>query len=136
MNINEISVDNWVQVGTHQYYQVEEIRKDGNEYRIYLKGTSAFATLTEVKPISLTPEFLLKNGFEEETDYYGYKVYSCLTEEYQLYVRLKESNYTKGRYSFIHIEYGCISFDELPIDSVHELQNILISCKIEKNIEV
>ena len=36
MNINEISVDNWVQVGTHQYYQVEEIRKDGNEYRIWV----------------------------------------------------------------------------------------------------
>lgn len=85
-----------------------------------------------LNPIPLTPEILEKNDFEKQwQDNYEY-----FNDDENLNITFhpKSSNYTNGAYDYIDIEKGCLTINEMPIVFVHELQQVLRLCKIEKEI--
>lgn len=87
--------------------------------------------------IEIVAEILEKNGFEKQQGYIG-SVFAFDDDDKDAHVIIhpKEDNYTRGAYTYIHIEHGCLSLDELPIEYIHELQHALRLCKIDKEINL
>ena len=123
MNAKELQIGDWVRlVGNELHsYQIEEIRKEHDIYRYFLKDTKVFATEDEIEPIPLTPEILEKNGF----------VYSDIPfwqswQQFGLSIYGTTENY--------HINCGMnVSMN---VSNVHQLQHALKLCGIEKKIEL
>ena len=87
-----------------------------------------------VEPIPITKEILEKNGFEKRwQDNYEY-----FNDDEGLNITFhpKSSNYTNGAYDYIDIEKGCLTINEMPIEFVHQLQQVLRLCGIKKEIEL
>jgi hypothetical protein len=88
-----------------------------------------------IKPITLTPEILKKNGFERENLITSYNHYTGIDNR----VSLNDDFYyinSRDVWS-VHVDsedYCTIANCELTY--VHELQNILRLCKIDKEIVV
>ena len=87
----------------------------------------------EGEPIPLTPEILEKIGFEKRANYFVYD-----EDDGNSYIVLypKETNYTEGSYTYVDIDWGCVSIRELPLESLHELQHVLRLCGIKKEIKL
>ena len=130
MEAKDLMIGDWVQI----CYRDRKVKVTA----IYdeLIDTSSVSPLMkdEYEPIPLTDEILKKNGFEKEI---GAKevVFTCDDDDknYRLVIHPKETNYC-GIYTYIHIDAGCISIEELPLEYVHELQHALRLCGIEKEI--
>lgn len=94
-------------------------------------------TLEELLPIPLTEEILLASGFKKEKgaieDVF---TFDDEDESVRLVIHPKETNYTRGCYTYINIERGCISIDELPIEYVHELQHALRLCGLGEIVSI
>lgn len=123
MKANELSckdlmIGDWVMINPISYYQVEQIRVEFGELRIYLKGTEVFATENEIIPVPLTPEILKKNGF----------TYIIVLGE----VAPKLENFELDN----HWEGDGYSWNDIPLLYVHQLQHALRLCGIDKNIEL
>lgn len=90
-----------------------------------------------IEPIPLTQEILEKNGFEKQQGYIG-SVFAFDDDDKDAHVLIhpKEDNYTRGAYTYIHVEHGCLSLDELPLEYIHELQHVFKLCGIEKEINL
>lgn len=87
-----------------------------------------------IEPIPLTKEILEKNGFEKRwQDNYEY---FDDDEGLNITFHPKSSNYTNGAYDYIDIERGCLTINEMPIEFVHQLQQVLRLCGIKKEIEL
>ena len=145
MKANELMIGDWVLLDmnwaeddqmyarlNYQPYQIER----GEDIDL-AQETNCIGDADAYQPIPLTTEILSKNGFEAEKAYYGF-VYFYDDDDNSLRIVFhpKESNYTRGAYSYIHIDCGCVTIDELPIQYVHELQHALRLCGIEKEIEL
>lgn len=78
---NELRIGNWVNVQPHnQYAQIIEIKSGRPDNRDFVRISSPdldtqFAVeISQIKPIPLTEEILLKAGFEKDTgEFYLYK---------------------------------------------------------------
>lgn len=85
-----------------------------------------------LEPVKITPELLIENEFELE---HGalYDLYSWEDCEYgyRIVFHPKEGNYTRGGYNYIHMDVGCITIEELPVEYVHELQHAFRLCGID-----
>lgn len=94
-------------------------------------------TLEELLPIPLTEEILLTSGFKKEKgaieDVF---TFDDEDESTRLVIHPKETNYTHGAYTYIHIDRGCISIEELPIEYVHELQHALRLCGLGEIVSI
>lgn len=138
MKANELMIGDWVMINPISYYQVEQIRVEFGELRIYLKGTEVFATENEIMPIPLTPEILEKNGiFKHKFEGHLEECYSTSanpisneqfilweeTDRFELVLRHIVDNLT---YSALRCK----------VRYVHELQHALRVCGIEKTIEL
>ena len=127
MKANELSckdlmIGDWVMINPISYYQVEQIRMEFGELRIYLKGTEVFATENEIMPIPLTPEILEKNGWiyiAEDKVFYSENLKGELPWIYYITDGTNEIFRMKD---FFNLQY------------VHELQHALRLCGIEKEI--
>ena len=134
MKANELMIEDWVMINPISYYQVEQIRIEFGELRIYLKGTEVFATENEIIPIPLTPEILEKNGFIRDM-FYGEWQFDLDTFPFNFpfsVVQRKNNSWYLGRE-----EIGIAHNREIiDISYVHELQHALRLCGIEKEIEL
>jgi hypothetical protein len=132
MKAKELMIGDWVMINPISYYQVEQIRMEFGELRIYLKGTEVFATENEIMPIPLTPEILEKNGFEMVYDEYKLPNYRI---KWKSYTNLFFTVFTGVDGYWNHVGFGVI-IGGVPatLDYVHQLQHALRLCEIEKEI--
>lgn len=93
-----------------------------------------YLRLNEVQPIPITPEFLERNGLRHKEEYEKYE----WSEGYvEIWVILGDSGEEGEKQNVIHIEDGRRGIPKChhnTIAFVHELQNALRLCKIEKEI--
>lgn len=137
MKANELSckdlmIGDWVMINPISYYQVEQIRMEFGELRIYLKGTEVFATENEIMPTPITPEILEKNGFvtnDEQGNWNGYRIYSLFNTNKSCIFMLKL--YEKD--SIVEISLDMSPY-YIVFKFVHQLQHALRLCGIEKEI--
>lgn len=127
MNIKELMIGDWVNVAIEGYdnpTQIKEIRsfsvkvtQDEKDYGSIL-----------IQPIPLTPEILEKNGFVTHRNI-GY-----VLEDYNGNVIVYDFFEHKLK---ILVEYNVV-FEQRYFDdiAVHQLQNILRLCEVEKEIEL
>lgn len=125
MKANELMIGDWVMINPISYYQVEQIRVEFGELRIYLKGTEVFATENEIMPIPLTPEILEKNGFD------GVSVYNWSDDIYLVSLY----HWDIGKWEVVIYNLDRDQFIiRLYITYVHQLQHALRLCGINKEI--
>ena len=144
MDIRELMIGDWV------FYKNEPIMvygiNDSNDDRINYEddgyGGCSYICADEVSPIPLTVEILEKNGFKKKRNLYG-QIHFCYTENDDIYCNcnIEPQNHIMNNEFFVHVEQyshrvknshsgefiGYILY-------VHELQNILRSARIEKEI--
>lgn len=134
----DLMIGDWVMINPISYYQVEQIRMEFGELRIYLKGTEVFATENEIMPIPLTPEILEKNGFVANKHVYPYPYYEYINEEHKLKVgfTFPQGNRTSYKEPWVYIDSEHAFVEHLPCVFVHQLQHALRLCGIEKTIEL
>ena len=135
LTCNQLMVGDWLKHANGKFYQVTRIDALSNGGIHYACGTPhLWEYNNKFEPIPLTDQILLINGFEHVNG-----VYTLWDDEYDddfVEVKLKDTNYTNGAYTFVNIERGCISITELPIQYVHELQHVLKVCGIDEEIIV
>ena len=126
MTQDELMVGNWVRYKGHAY-QIEEISRPTQRVSLAAPRAVRFAEIKDLEPLPLTKDILLRSDFEvdEEDENNLYMEYDGMW-----WVRWhpKETNYTRGSFSYVDIEHGCVTLTELPCDSVHELQNAMALC--------
>jgi len=109
-------------------YVVDVLNKNGYNVQLYLN---------EIKPIPITPEILEKNGWEQSNiDVVDDDVqYGCAYGSFYVTwwrkVKLL-SCYFEDNSAGLHYEM----ISEMPIKYVHQLQNALRLCGIDKEIEL
>lgn len=108
-------------------FRVEQITKrkvgyhaEPDESRTY------YLTLSECQPISITPEFLERSGFEKAGSLYYLK---SLNKRYP-YLFIIEYNIVNN---YLLVNDGLIP---MPILYVHQLQHVLRLCGVEKEITI
>ena len=123
MKANELMIGDWV------------------DYRgIYNRVAPAdfchFEWIDEIRPIPLTPEILEKNGFLANKHVYPYPYYEYVVEENKLKVgfAFPQGNRTSYKEPWVYIDSERVFIEHLPCVFVHELQNALRLCGIEKEI--
>ena len=121
MKLGDIKIGNWV-VDNGKYAQITGITCDGNiETTVNEKSN-----IELVEPIPLTQEILKKNGWSHDT--YDNESYDNEDAE-MLSLWVGED----GRNAWWwHAGFELV----IPINYVHQLQNALALCEIEKEIEL
>lgn len=101
------------------------------------KTDSHWCNIEDVEPILLTPEILEKNGFIANKHVYPYPYYEYINEENKLKVgfAFPQGNRTSYKEPWIYIDSKNV-FVVLPCVFVHQLQQILRFCRIEKEIMI
>jgi len=136
MKANELMVGDWVYstfcdkpckvVGVEQY--------ESGYANVKVTNVSGAKDINSLTPISLTPEILEKNGFEKVYDKYKLPNY-----------RIKWKSYTDFYFTvFTGVDgyWNPIGLNVIiggvpaTVDYVHQLQNVLRLCEIEKEIEL
>ena len=102
--------------------RVKWIEEDGT------KEDWPHVSTTDLSPIPLTPEILEKNGFVKILK----KVYEFCTDDYRI-LWPTDNNNTLAVNSYF-AKYGILSKQN--IDYVHQLQQALRVCEIDKEIEL
>lgn len=122
MKAKELMIGDWIMINPISYYQVEQIRMEFGELRIYPKDTEVFVTENEIMPIPLTPEILEKNGFEKWDD--GW----CTYDQENTGIEVAWVG------TILKIGGECGNLELPAVMYIHELQHALRLCKIEKEI--
>lgn len=109
--------------------------KDGLVYGNSENG-SHWCTIEKVEPISITSEILEKNAFVANTNVYPYPYYEYINEEEKVKVgfAFPQGNRTSYKDPWIYIDSENIFIEHLPCSFIHQLQQILRFCGIEKEI--
>jgi len=135
MKATELMIGNWVycRESTCQGHRVDFVNEMDSEVGV----DGEILDLDMVFPSLLTPEILEKNGFVNRHTI-G-ELYRCdirLDDEIGgEYISLNYYLYNKLLSIKLAKDYStCPSVSDLPIQYVHELQNALTLCKIEKEI--
>ena len=131
MKANELQIGDWVQIVEPCKYagaigRVKTLidhKDDENTYfKVFLKNNTIHIGIEDIcsddiRPISLTPEILEKNGFTKESrENYVDKLQYCILTD-GLWIDISGENFFEGK-----LEY------------VHQLQHALRLCEIEKEI--
>ena len=122
MKATELMINNWVLYGT-RYAIVKRIATDRCYILVSINKREELVeeTYDNIDPILLTPEILEKNGFTIR----GFYAESYI-EDWQII--------SDGGCLAVRSECGwCI---DIPCRYVHELQNVLCFCRIEKEITI
>ncbi len=129
MKTEKLMFNDWVYNKNDKFktpFQVKKIDKN-----TVMDENGCYSNLVDIRPIPLTPEILEKNGFINDK---GIFVYEDETKVVTFFS--KENNRPYCNYSFINIDCGCVTLNELPIEYVHELQHAFRLCGIEKEVEL
>lgn len=91
----------------------------------------------EIKPISLTPEILEKNGFESHNDCQHFK--GLLLDDFAIEISFWDTSTTlrigKKCDDMLRVGYDWL-INGVPINCVHTLQHALRLCGIDKEIKL
>lgn len=142
INIKELSVGNWIKIsGTP--VQILGIRTESQVYVLETEEADyAYAIDADIEPIEITPEILEKNGFvndfyidEAVADYHFVRL-----EGYSLHIKELQQGgddalvtYCNGSVNIATELHGEINKE---IHFVHQLQNALTLCGINKEIRL
>ena len=122
MKTTDLMIGDWVDYnGTYQ--QVEEIYSFDN--RVYLSEDED-VDCPDIYPIPLTSDLLLANGFTSIPDLFGF-----LSADGRISIDPSVPNYPRKWYAHIDNE-DFQSIASCDIDYLHQLQNLLTICGIEK----
>lgn len=142
MRAEELMIGDWVQVShvdkIGKIYRIDAANGIGNEYAAVIDGDFDCADL---RPISLTPEILEKNGFKKENggkimgfniaDSYKL-VYQGRTNFDKFWINIQDFGESKKWYIKINGHFDISGY----INDVHELQHALKLCGINIEIEL
>lgn len=126
INIKELSIGNWIKIsGTP--VQILGIRTESQVYVLETEEADyAYAIDADIEPIEITPEILEKNGWEVRVnDINPKKWFAYLVEEDALIVKGSDL-----------VTLTTNTGKEIPFRYVHQLQNALTLCGIDKEIEL
>lgn len=122
MNAKELMIGNWVKTKTNKYGTINELNTDC--LLTTLHGVNGCWSYDSIEPIPLTVEILEKNGWSH--DIYDNESYDNEDAE-MLSLWVGED----GRNAWWwHAGFELV----IPINYVHQLQNALALCGIEKEI--
>jgi hypothetical protein len=144
MELNELQNGDWVEVSgiPRQIKLIDDcinhkiiahgVNKDGRTIAYVGKLTE------EVKPISLTPAILEKNGFLANRHVYPYPYYELIDKEHKLKIgfAFPQGNRTSYKEPWVYIDSENVFVEHLPCMFVHQLQHALRVCGIKKEIEL
>ncbi len=141
MNPNELMIGDWV-LYKREPYQIRElgiygVNRDGEDYPAVCIGKSTGIGLiverNKIKPISLTPEILEKNGFSHIM--YSDAYYSIMIGD--TYVELRKYENMAVWFNWEENNDGVYADYILPMpEFVHQLQHALRICGVGKEIEL
>ena len=131
MKANELMIGDWVLDG-NVYVQVTSITCDGNVETTH----NEHSNIELIEPIPLTKEILEKNGFVANKHVYPYPYYEYINEEDKVKVgfAFPQGNRTSYKEPWVYIDSENVFIEHLPCVFVHQLQQILRFCGIEKEI--
>ena len=107
MEANELRLGNYIQLPDGVIVKVTSVEKDRVHFSI--NGCYFFRMISDIEPIELTEEILLKCGFKK------YDNGNCMLDDFRLYFDSERK------------EYAILWFDSLrytTIKTLHHLQNI------------
>ena len=123
MKVSDLMIGNWVEFpsGPRKIIGLAYVPGRGICERFAASETLIPVPIKQLKPIPITPEILEKNGFTNQGYFSEFVVgnYRILSDGKNL--------------AIIHGEHADL---DIPIYYVHELQNALRLCRIEKEIEI
>ena len=111
--------------------------KDGVVYGISDYDTH-WCSIKDVEPIPLTTEILENNGFVANEHVYPYPCYEYTSEEdkFKIGFAFPQGNKTSYKDPWIYIDSERVYVEHLPCVFVHQLQQTLRLCGIEKEIKL
>ena len=127
-------IDDWV-YNTHNR-QNEQVAEIGSG--LVMLNYNDLYEYDEIEPIPLTSEILEKNGFLTNKHVYPYPYYEYINEKDKLKIgfAFPQGNRTSYKEPWVYIDSERVFIEHLPCVFVHELQNALRLCGIEKEIEL
>ena len=137
MKANNFMVGDWVlnDEGTpYRVAQVNDCCYDGNSSDLMLENGD---TYTDIKPIPLTAEILVKNGWKNEFDKKPYMTFYHLEDErYWLLWCISEHTLDIQRQNKTLLDQYNLCAERVVIacEYVHQLQHALRLCGIDKEI--
>ena len=137
MEINSLTVGDWVMDGTH-IAQIVSVSCDG------IIGTTfnESSNIEVVEPVPITPEILEKNGFEKVLDKEGTECYRYYNSAADGYIKISLYNGGDGDWSIEIVNYEKFDDNKIVYNNdfiflkVHQLQHALRLCGIKKEIEL
>ena len=147
MKANELMIGDCVCVTkdfTQKYHKIRALSNNEdavlrgiyvNEYGI--ENNSIFSP-NDTEPIPIIPEILEKNGFEANRHVYPYPYYEYTNEEDNLKVgfAFPQGNRTSYKEPWVYIDSERVFVEHLPCMFVHQFQQAMRLCGIEKEIEL
>lgn len=133
MKAKDLMIGDWVECvdSTHKekvYAQIDAIEEGQTCILVRLDNRNWFLDISFIKPIPLTPEILVKNGFEIVYD--KYKLPNYRTDFYFTVFTGVDGYWNP-------VDLG-VMIGGVPatLDYVHQLQQVLRLCGIDKEIEL
>lgn len=126
MKPEEIMIGDWLLCPDNMQRQVRYLQVRPSVIGI---GGSSYDE-DEIQPIPITPEILVKNGFETHIPK---ECYLLSTDYYDLYI----ARYTDGLWEVVYSDCE-FNFEDwrMYVSYTHELQHALRLCGINKEIEI
>ena len=137
MKTNELMIGDWVNTpkGNYQIDCIQDNDVVGTTYKNG-EGVESLFGINKIEPIPLTPEILEKNGFVANKHVYPYPYYEYEVKESKVKVgfAFPQGNRTSYKEPWVYIDTECAFIEHLPCIFVHQLQQELRLCGIEKEI--
>jgi hypothetical protein len=97
---------------------------------------SHWCSIEKVEPIPISQEILEKSEFVSNKHVYPYPYYEYINEEDKLKIgfAFPQGNRTSYKEPWVYIDSENVFIEHLPCIFVHQLQQILRFCRIEKEI--
>ena len=111
--------------------------KDGIVYGDSGNGSHR-CNIDKVEPIPIIAEILEKNGFMANKHVYPYPYYEYTNEKDKLIIgfAFPQGNKTSYKDPWVYIDSERVFIEHLPCVFVHQLQQVLRLCGIEKEIKL
>ena len=125
INIKELSVDNWIQNTNGNVGKVIGITEQGEVIMRYTENSTCFSEPNMLKPIPVTEEILKKNGWVKMSG----SLYSCLYKDAEFGEQILDMIDMDD-----HWDLDINDLFVIEIKHIHQLQNALTLCGINKEI--
>ena len=147
MKAKDLMIGDWVQGNpcgqccdrnNNTYYKIATLDIVDHCWGYSSCGAIVELKYDDISSIPLTPEILEKNGFLANKHIYPYPYYEYEVKEIKVRVgfAFPQGNRTSYKEPWVCIDTECVYIEHLPCIFVHQLQQVLRLCGIEKEIEL